>query len=263
MCHAGEPLGAAAGNTHRSLEWAVRASDGASMPTFLAVPSAGSGPVVVVAGDMYGRSPFYEELCRRLAAAGFVAACPDLFFREGPVPLNDPEAARERWRSMDEVRALTDLEAVLDQAAGMSNARGSVRGTMGFCLGGTQVLNLAARRRDVATVCFYGFPQGSAVSWRPAPPPLDELSTVGGPVLGLWGDHDQAVGSDNVDRYVGALRDREVDILRVMYPGAGHGFMAAAAREPSAVAEERAADAWERSVSFLTRHLLSGRALVD
>jgi dienelactone hydrolase len=40
-----------------------------------------------------------------------------------------------------------------------------------------------------------------------------------------------------------------------VYAGAGHGFMAAASREPSPEAEERAADAWQRTLAFLHRYL--------
>jgi carboxymethylenebutenolidase len=258
MCHTGAPLGEGAGDDIRQEDMRIELPDGVVMSVSTAWPRSGSGSPVLVVGDMYGRSYFYEELSRRLAAHGFVAICPDFFVRQGSLEEQTPEAARERWGRMDEVAVLADLAAVVEAVRGREGVTQGRIGTMGFCLGGTLVLNLAARWPDAATVCYYGFPAGSAVARRPAPPPLTEVGALSGDILGFWGLEDSAVGMATVDRYVTDVRHRGLGFDCVRYPGAGHGFMAAAGRAPDdRQAQDRAADAWSRTLGFLDEHLVA------
>ena len=64
--------------------------------------------------DIYGPSPFYAELTRRLAGAGFAATLVDYFFREGPLVEVTREVAFARRSRFDERRALRDLHAAID-----------------------------------------------------------------------------------------------------------------------------------------------------
>lgn len=232
------------------------ASDGQPVPTLITRPKGGDGPRVVIICDMFGRSPFYEEMARHLAAEGFVTACPELFFREGPVPRGDTDAAYDRWSRWDEPRALADLEAVARFACGSGEAPPAERvGVVGFCLGGTLALNLSARELDVASVCFYGFPTGSRQAKVPATPPLAELDQVRGPILGLWAENDPSVGVDNVHRYAEELSRRQIPLSYTVFPNVGHGFMAATSANPTPESVRVALSAWERTVGFLRAEL--------
>jgi carboxymethylenebutenolidase len=123
-------------------------------------------------------------------------------------------------------------------------------------MGGTQVLDLAARRDDLATVCFYGFP-ARLPNARPqtAPAPLEVVDDIKGPIVGFWGDQDQGVGMDNVERLAQALRDRGVEFEHTVYPGLGHGFMSASGLEPANPGYEAACEAWTRTIGFFRQHL--------
>jgi dienelactone hydrolase len=255
MCHTGSPLGMDAAVDVAQIEKVVPVEGGEQLPTLVCRPEVDTGAAVVIVGDVYGRSPFYEQMARQLAAAGFLAAVPELFFREGPLPDGAPyEVARERWGRCDERRALRDLDATVDFVRGATTPADRRTGIVGFCLGGTLALNMAARRRDLAAVCYYGFPTGSTDARHPAPPPLDEVAELSGPVLGLWGEDDPSVGMDNVRRYAEALRAHGVDFEHTIYPGVGHGFMAASERL-GGHALETARDAWGRTLAFLRREV--------
>jgi carboxymethylenebutenolidase len=237
--------------TVEETETLVPASDGRQIPTLITrPPDGGDGPRVVIICDMYGRSRFYEEMARHLAAEGFVAACPELYVREGPVTAGDMDAAYARWGKWDEPQALADVETV----ARFAGADGRV-GVVGFCSGGTLALNMAARELDVASVCYYGYPTGSTMARVPATPPLDELDRVRGPILGLWAENDPSVGLDNVRHYAEQLHERGVRLSHTVFPGVGHGFMAATSANPTPAAVRVATSAWEQTVGFLRTEL--------
>src|SRR2546427_162072 len=133
----------------------ARLGDGGAMPTFVAFPERARAPAVLVINDIFGRSPFYEHTSRRLAQAGFVAATPEFFFREGPLPEPTRDAAMARAKRLDFSRLVDDMSAAIDWLRTRPETNGAV-GTIGFCLGGTIVLLLAARRPGLAaSVCYY------------------------------------------------------------------------------------------------------------
>ena len=84
-------------------------------------------------------------------------------------------------------------------AAGFS---ASQTGIVGFCLGGSVVVLAAARHALGAAVTFYG---GGIAAGRFGMPPLAELAPeLKTPWLGLFGDLDQSIPSDQVE----AMRER-------------------------------------------------------
>ncbi|HLI26268.1 MAG TPA: dienelactone hydrolase family protein [Chloroflexota bacterium] len=259
MCHAEGPAAPLpAGVVCDTLR--IPLPGGAALPAVLLRSGAAGGPAVLLVHDMFGATPFYQQLGGRLAAAGYRVLLPELFHREGPLPALTREAAYARWRQFDERRALEELQAALDWLAAQGGAAASGRlGTMGFCLGGTLVLDLAALRRDLATVCFYGFPAaGAHTHARSAPAPLELADRLQGPILGFWGDQDEPVGFANVVRLRDELLRHGVDFECVVYPGVGHAFMGAPIVAPTAASEAAAADAWTRTLAFYARHLRQG-----
>ena len=68
----------------------IKATDGGSFQGFFATPDSGSGAGVIVLQEIFGINYFMRETCHRLAAQGYVALCPDLFWRQEPgVELSD------------------------------------------------------------------------------------------------------------------------------------------------------------------------------
>jgi carboxymethylenebutenolidase len=224
------------------------------LPALLADPDHGSGAPVLVVADVYGRSPFYENLAARLATAGFSALLPEFFFRLGPLAERTREAAFARRARLDENQTQEDLLRSIDW---LERETGAPRaGTIGFCMGGTQVLDLAARRDDLVTVCFYGFP-ARLPNARPesAPAPLEVVDQMSGPIIGFWGDQDEGVGMENVARLANALSGRGVEFEHTIFPGLGHGFMSASGLEAGNPGYEAACTAWTRTIGFLRERL--------
>jgi carboxymethylenebutenolidase len=210
---------------------------------------------VLVVTDIYGRSPFYEEIAARLATAGFHALLPDVFFRQGPLAERTREAAFARRGQLDDLQGLADHASAIQWLRGQPGVVGARVGTLGFCMGGTFVLNLAAGREDLATVCYYGFPQSPPFGPNPAPAPLDQLDAIRGPIIAFWGDQDEGAGMDNVAKLADGLSARGVDFEHRVYPGVGHGFLARTLPDADDPGHAHAADSWERTLSFYRRHL--------
>ena len=142
-------------------------------------------------------------------------------------------------RGLNAGLALADLNAALDW---LRDTTGFERlGTIGFCMGGTFVLQLAARRQDLASACFYGFPAQMGA---------EERAAVKGPVLGFWGDQDAGVGMANVEQLRRELAARGVEHDFTIYPGLGHGFMKASGLEPGGEGYDQACEAWTRTLDF-------------
>ncbi|HZS01460.1 MAG TPA: dienelactone hydrolase family protein [Chloroflexota bacterium] len=255
MCHSEIPAGQVTPDVARE-EVRIPLPGGDTLPALLARAAAADAPSVLLVHDIFGRTPFYEDLAARLAAAGFNALLPDCFCRLGGLPEATREAAFARYRSLDEPQTLLDLHAALDWLADRAGAPRRRLGTMGFCMGGTLVLDLAAERGDLATVCYYGFPvMGEHTPGRAAPEPITLVDRMRGPIIGFWGDQDTLVGLANVQRFATALRAREVEYTQTIYPGAGHGFMSASRFDPAHEAYAAATDAWAQTLAFYRTHL--------
>ena len=213
--------------------------------------SAGdSTPSVVVIADIFGPSDFYRDLCARLSARGLRAVMPDFFFRQGPLEERTFEHALERRGRFDEAGALEDLRAAIAFARG-----GSARvGVLGFCMGGTFALDLAALEPDLAVVAYYGFPVPQPTIASPPPAPLNLAAQMSGSILALWGDEDAAVGMENVAAFVEAMADSPAEFEHRIYPGLGHAFLAQAdLDDPDA--EDDPSASWRLAVDHLARQL--------
>jgi carboxymethylenebutenolidase len=245
MCHPEVPEGTTPPNV-RTEELTIGVVGGA-MPTLVAFPERARAPALLVINDVFGRSPFYEHTARRLAQAGFVAATPEFFFREGPLTEPTRDAAMARAKRLDFSRTVDDMAAAIDWLRARAETNGAV-GTIGFCMGGTIVLLLAARRRDVAaSVCYYGFPADTRTSQRP----IDLASNMRGPILGLWGDQDAGVGMDYVKQLDVALTAASVEHEFHIYPGLGHGFLKASLDDESTPGYRQACESWTRTIAWL------------
>jgi carboxymethylenebutenolidase len=252
MCHPEVPEGQEPVAVERE-EVGIPLTRNEVMPALFCAPQLPQRGATLIVGDVFGRTAFYEDLCGRLALAGFQALLPDLFFRQGPVADATREAAMERVKRLDQRQTLRDLDIVLNWLQQRPYAAGLV-GTIGFCMGGTLALDIAAEREDVATVCFYGFPAGSRQPNAP-PVPLEEVERMTGPILGFWGDGDTGVGIENVHALDRALAQHGIEHSFTIFPGVGHGFMAASRLEPSTPAYAAACQAWTATVDFLRRHI--------
>src|SRR5688572_4683570 len=89
--------------------WQQVESDGNSMRMHVSVPDgAGSFPALVVAQHQGGVDEFIQSMTKRLADAGYVAAAPELYHRDGPQCADDAKTRSMRLRDRN---VITDINA--------------------------------------------------------------------------------------------------------------------------------------------------------
>ena len=248
MCHPEVPAGAPIPDVRVEEVTIPVESDGA-MSGLLALPERVPAPGILIVNDVFGRSPFYDHLARRLAQAGFVATTPEYFFREGALPEPTRDAAMDRAKKLDFKRWGRDMAAAIDWLRARKDVHGMV-GTIGFCMGGTMVMLLAARKEGIAaTVSYYGFPADA----RTDTSPIELAPKMRGPILGHWGDQDSGAGMDNVAKLRASLEQAGVEHEFQIYPGLGHGFLKASLEDPKTPGYEQACTSWKRTLDFYRR----------
>jgi len=193
---------------------------------------------LVLAPDIAGLRPLFDELCGRLAREeGWAVIAPEPWPGQEDLPLVERLGA---VGTLDDGRLVGDCIAAAD-ILGVEPVA-----VLGFCMGGMVALKAAATGRFDRAVSFYGMVR-LPEHWSSATMahPLDVLEAAPGhaPVLHLCGTVDPFVPEEDLD----ALEAHGAEVVR--YEGADHGFVHDASR-PSHRADD-AADAWARVRAFL------------
>lgn len=138
----------------------IKTPDG-EFSAYVARPAAASAPVVVVIQEIFGVNQVMRDLTDGYAAQGYLAVCPDLFWRIEPnIDITDQSEAEwkrafELFNAFDVDKGIEDLAATIDQVRGMEGSSGKV-GTVGFCLGGRLAYLTGTRTDADAAVGYYG-----------------------------------------------------------------------------------------------------------
>lgn len=219
------------------------------MDIYLGIPEGkGPFPGIVVMFHRAGIDAFTKDRVDRLAAAGYVAAAPNLYHRR---PADEDEVAK--MAALKDSEILADVQATVNRLSDLDAVDGGRLAILGHCMGGrTAFLGAAANpsfRAAVIHYCGNMFkPWGEGV-----PTPFERLSGLKGPVIGFFGNDDKNPSPDDVTKI-----DRELTRLGIRhefhrYDGAGHAFqnfVRADVHRPAA-----AQDAWDKALAFLGREL--------
>jgi len=217
---------------------------------------------IVVIQEIWGLADHITDVADRFAGEGYIAIAPDLLGHIGLTPevgaeLQQLMSADEATRTAAQPRmrealggarspefaawAVPALRAVVDLLVEQPEVDGSV-GVVGFCFGGSYSFALAlAEPRLRAAIAFYGdFPE------------TGDPATIACPVLAFYGEEDHGI-TDGVPELEQRMADAGVDFTARLYHRVGHAFFNDTS--PSRYNAEAAADAWQRSLDFLGRHL--------
>lgn len=226
----------------------ITAADDGTFTGHVAIPAGGHGPGVLVIQEIFGVNAYIRDVCERLAAAGYVALAPDVFWRVQPnVEFDSSDQATiapamevtGRW---DAETGLADLGSALEHLRTLPEVRGPV-GVIGFCFGGTQTFRVAAAFTPACAVSYYGSGTASL---------LDQLDQVTCPVLFHFGDSDPYLPNSDVDAIKAAVADRH-EIAVHVHAGGGHAFDNHFA--PHFSQPQIAVRAWTETLTFLFAHL--------
>lgn len=252
MCHqtnARPPLPPIAGGAGPAdgRDLVLTSADGTRFAASTATAERSGGPGIVILPDVRGLHPFYQDLALRFAEAGAHATAFDYFGRTAGVGTRGDDFQHE-----PHVEQTQEETVAADVAAAVAHVRSGEGGgatavfTVGFCFGGRNSFNQAARGHGLAGVIgFYGRVAEQEPGDATAPTFLAKDFEC--PVLGLFGGADPSITADDVDAFRRALDSAGIKHEIVVYEGLPHSFF----DRTFAQYREECDDAWRRVLGFI------------
>ena len=206
---------------------------------YLAKPSTdGKYPGVIMIHEFWGLNDNIKQMAEKLASHGYVVFAVDLY--DGQVGTTADEA-RQLRSSFEQSQWTENLNTAVSYLE--DNYTPSSMGSIGWCFGGGQSLNLALNSDNMdATVIYYG----QLVT------DTEELSKINWPVLGVFAELDSGIPPETVAKFESALNEVGIENDITIYPGVSHAFA-----NPSGdrYAPQESKDAWQKTLSFFEHNL--------
>ena len=198
----------------------IKASDGSgNFRGYLALPSAGTGPGLVMAQEIFGVNETMREVADAWAEEGYVVLVPDLFWRQEPgIELGYSEADWKKafgyFGGFDVAKGMDDMQASITALRGRSEVNDGKVGVAGYCLGG-KLAYLAACRTDCdVAIGYYGVGLDEL---------LDEAAKIRCPLVLHIAELDRLSSPEKRDKVVQSLKANP-HVTTYVYPGADHAF---------------------------------------
>lgn len=198
----------------------IKATDGSgSFAVFVAEPKKKPAGAVVLIQEIFGVNDAMRAAAAWVADLGFVAFCPDLFWRIEPgIDITDKtdaewKRAMELFKIFDQAKGIEDLRATVAAARTYPGTNGKV-GTIGFCLGGRLAFMMAEQSDADVNVSYYGVALDNL---------LGGLDRVTKPLVAHIADQDEFFPAAGRAKVVAAAKNKP-GFHAYVYPNAGHAF---------------------------------------
>lgn len=226
--------------THGEWVYIQRGPD--SIRTYVAYPERrDKAPTMLVIHEIYGLTAWEPTVADRLAAAGYIAAVPDLLSPRFGVTPSNADSGRKLIAQLAPDAIAADLDVVAAYLDALPAARKGDQGVIGFCWGGGQTWRYATTnpRLKAAVVCYGPAPDSAA------------MGRIRAPVRGIYGENDARINAslpwvDSTMRRFGKRFDQTI------YPGTGHGFLKPGRQGSDGPQVEKA---WTDIIGFLRETL--------
>jgi len=227
-------------------EVAIEGKDG-SFTVYAAVPDVTPAPGIVVAQEIFGVNQVMRDTCDWLATQGFVAVCPDLFWRIEPgIQITDKTDAEwkrafELFGLFDVDKGIEDMKATLAELRAHEVCNGKA-GSVGYCLGGKLAYLMATRSDSDANVGYYGVGLGDL---------MGEAKAIAKPLMLHIAEKDKFSSAEEIAKVTKTLAGNG-NVKIHLYEGRDHAFARQGGEHYDAAAAKLAND---RTVSFFKEHL--------
>ncbi len=225
----------------------LQAPDGGSFTGYAAAPDTIPAPGIIVIQEIFGVNQVMRDICDGLARQGYLALCPDIFWRIEPnIELTDQtekewERAFELFTAFNVEHGVGDLKAAAEQLRQHEACSGKV-GSIGYCLGGKLAFLMASRSGTDCNVSYYGVGLDEL---------MNEVPEVTNPLLMHVASEDKFVPAE-AQAAIKAGVAGNANITLHVYDGQDHAF----AREGGNHYDKAAAElANQRSAEFFAAHL--------
>lgn len=220
------------------------------MGVHVSAPAGTPIAAIIVVPEIFGVNPGIRGKCDKLAAQGYLAVAPEIFWRFAPGVELDPDVPEQFQQALgyfgqyDPNDGVLDIEAVIRaiRAGIAGHAPVAKVGLVGYCLGG-RLAYMAAARTDIdASVGYYGVMIDTM---------LNEAHAIANPLMLHIPTADHFVGPE-AQAAIHAALDPHPKVTLHDYPGLDHGF----ATEVGDRRDEAGANlADSRTMAFFAEHL--------
>lgn len=219
-------------------------ANGGTANGYLAVPSSGRGPGVIVIQEWWGLNDQVKGVANMLAKEGFTALSPD-FYGGKAAAMGEPDKAGKLMMELQRDDAAKVARGAAKYLRAQKVVSSQKVGVIGFCMGGgLAMLTAAVAPDDIAAVvnCYGVGPQQ----------PTD-VSGIRAPVLGIFGGKDHMANAEAIAKLERDLKSAGTMFEKHVYPDADHAFLNEQRKD--AYREADARDAWSKIIPFLRQHL--------
>ncbi|MHB1022534.1 MAG: dienelactone hydrolase family protein [Acidobacteriaceae bacterium] len=224
----------------------LKTTDGHELSAYVAHPAGEPKAALVLVQEIFGINAHIRATADGYAKDGFLVVAPATMDRIAPgIELtyagDDLKRAFELYPKLKVELAMLDVAAAFKYADEKS---GKKVGIIGYCFGGLTTWVSACRMpalglHPAAAVGYYAGGIGNFAKEKPACP-----------VMLHFGANDSHIGKEQSD----AVRAANPEVEIYLYEGAGHAFNRDV--DPNSYHAPSAKLARERSVAFLTKHLI-------
>jgi len=213
---------------------------------YVARPEGTPRAAVVVIQEIFGVNAGIRRKCDRLAADGYLALAPDLFWRIEPNVALDADIPEQFQKALglmgqfDQDQGVGDIEATIKYARSREGC--AKVGAVGYCLGGRLAYMTAARTDVDASVGYYAVGIDNL---------LREKHAIARPLMLHIPTGDHFVGPD-IQKAMHEGLDDQPKVSLCDYPGLDHGFATEFGKRRD---EEGAQLADKRTAEFFAEHL--------
>jgi carboxymethylenebutenolidase len=203
-------------------------------------------PAVIMIHEWWGLNQNIKDMANLLAKNGFVVLAADLYHGKAT---DNPQVATDLVQTARNTQnlSISNLQAAVKYLSSAPNVDSAKIVSLGWCFGGGQSLQLALNSQEhplAATILYYGTPLVTD---------KDSISKIKWPLLGIFGDKDQAIAIAEVNQFSATLNQTGITSEIHVYSGVGHAFA-----NPSGenYAPKETEDAWKRTLSFLNKYVV-------
>lgn len=199
-------------------EVTIEGKDGSFM-VYAGVPEVTPAPGIVVAQEIFGVNQVMRDTCDWLASQGFLAVCPDLFWRIEPgIQLTDKSQAEwdrafELFGLFDVDKGIEDMKTTLAELRDHEYCTGKA-GTVGYCLGGKIAFLMATRSDADCNVGYYGVGLGDL---------LGEADKITKPLALHIAEKDAFSSAEEIEKVRAGLAGND-QATTYLYEGRDHAF---------------------------------------
>jgi carboxymethylenebutenolidase len=198
----------------------INATDGSgSFAAHVVEPRTKPAGVVVLIQEIFGVNQAMRDTAAWVADLGFIAVCPDLFWRIEPgIDITDKSDAEwkrafELFQAFDQVKGIEDLKATVAACRSIEGSNGKVA-TMGYCLGGRLAFIMAQQSDAETNISYYGVGLDGL---------LGDLNKVTRPLIVHIADKDEFFPPEGRAAVLAATAGHKF-VTSYLYPNADHAF---------------------------------------